>query len=392
MIMDKERDNIYQPQNDWHIGRVKNVTFIVTENCQLRCKYCYVVHKNAFEKLQFETAKRTVDYLLNNRNIFNENSVVWDFIGGEPLLEIELIDQICDYIKLQMYALNHPWFNAYRINMTTNGLMYHDERVQHFIKKNACHLGLSITLDGTANKHDTNRIYGNGKGSYEDVMQNIPLWLSHFPEAYTKSTVSRNDLPYIRESVLHLWGLGIKTVNINIVYENVWREGDDVIFEKELKKLADEIIDNELYKEFYCTFFDRSIGKSLDIRYFNDNWCGAGKMLAIDCKGNFFPCLRFAGYSLSNKKEICIGDYNSGIDNNKLRPFLTLDRASQSTHECIECDVATGCAWCQGGNYDSADTETIFQRATFTCNMHKARVRANEYFWNKLDTKLKNHG
>jgi uncharacterized protein len=61
---------------------------------------------------------------------------------------------------------------------------------------------------------------------------------------------------------------------------------------------------------------------------------------------------------------------------------------SQSEQECVECEVATGCAWCQGANYDFADTDTIFQRATYICKMHKARVRANNYFWNKLSRKL----
>ena len=54
----------------------------------------------------------------------------------------------------------------------------------------------------------------------------------------------------------------------------------------------------------------------------------------------------------------------------------------------MECEVASGCAWCQGNNYDAAQTETIYQRAIYTCNMHKARVRANQYFWEKLASKL----
>ena len=53
--------------------------------------------------------------------------------------------------------------------------------------------------------------------------------------------------------------------------------------------------------------------------------------------------------------------------------------------ECMDCEDSNGCAWCQGANYDFADSDTIFQRATYICKMHKARVRANKYFWNKLD-------
>ena len=115
-------------------------------------------------------------------------------------------------------------------------------------------------------------------------------------------------------------------------------------------------------------------------------------MLAIDATGNFYPCTRFAKYSLREKKAWITGDVNRGIDNNKLRSFLTLDRISQSSEECLKCEVASGCAWCQGENYDAADTPTAFQRATAICKMHKARVRANNYYWNKLYRKLELEG
>lgn len=49
------------------------------------------------------------------------------------------------------------------------------------------------------------------KGSYEDVVKNLPLWLELFPGAGTKVTVSSEDIPYIKESVLHLYSLGINS-------------------------------------------------------------------------------------------------------------------------------------------------------------------------------------
>ena len=115
-------------------------------------------------------------------------------------------------------------------------------------------------------------------------------------------------------------------------------------------------------------------------------------MLSIDSAGNFYPCTRFAQYSLREKKARIIGNINDGIDKNRLRPFLSLDRQSQSNRECIDCEVASGCAWCQGENYDAAETNTIYQRATAICKMHKAQVRANNYYWNKLYRKLELEG
>lgn len=373
----------------WKENVAKHITFIVTKDCQLACKYCYLVGKNEKERMTWDVAKQAIDYILSHEEDMREESVVWDFIGGEPFLEIELIDKICDYLKVEMYSRNHHWFNSYRFSFSTNGINYHTDKVQQYIKKNREHLSIGITIDGTEMKHDLNRVYkGDGRGSYADVVRNIPLWLSQFPNGGTKVTISSADIPYIKESVLHLYSLGIHEVNINCVFEDVWEEGDDARFEEQLMQLADAIIDGEYYRDYACSFFSEYLGKPLDCVLQNQNWCGAGRMLAVDAAGNFYPCTRFAQYSLRSKKAWIIGNIHDGIDKNKLRPFLTLDRCTQSEQKCIDCEVAEGCAWCQGENYDAADTPTIYQRSTAICLMHKARVRANNYYWNKLFRKL----
>lgn len=379
-----------------------DITFIVTKDCQLACKYCYLVGKNATERMPWEIAKQAIDYILDREDEFQEEGVVWDFIGGEPFLEIDLIDQICDYIKTELFRRNHHWFNFFRFNFSTNGINYDSKKVQKFIEKNKNHLSIGITIDGTRSKHDLNRIWKTKdgfspkpeeeRGSYDDVVKNIPLWLRQFPGAGTKVTISSADIPFIMESVLHLYSLGIHEVNINCVFEDVWKDGDEIAYENQLVELADAIIDGEYYEHYACSFFSEHIGKPLDVKLENQNWCGAGRMLAVDAAGNFYPCTRFAAYSLREKKPIIIGNVHDGIDKNKLRPFLTLDRTTQSPQKCVNCEVASGCAWCQGENYDAADTSTIYQRATAICKMHKARVRANNYYWNKLYRKLELEG
>lgn len=389
----------------WQSGMTKNITFIVTKDCQLACKYCYLVGKNSKERMSWEVAKQAIDYILDHEEDFKEESVVWDFIGGEPFLEIDLIDKICDYLKTEMFKRNHHWFNSYRFSFSTNGINYHTSKVQDFIKKNSNHLSIGITIDGTRRKHDLNRIWKTPemeqgimpkpeeeRGSYDDVVRNIPLWLEQFPGAGTKVTISTADIPYIKESVLHLYSLGIHEVNINCVFEDVWHEGDDALFEDQLMQLADSIIEGGYYTEHTCSFFSENIGKPMDKVLENQNWCGAGRMLSVDANGIFYPCTRFAQYSLREKKAWAIGNVHDGIDKNKLRPFLTLDRCTQSNPECVDCEVASGCAWCQGENYDAADTPTAYQRSVAICKMHKARVIANNYYWNKLYRKLELEG
>lgn len=383
----------------WNNGETKNITFIVTKDCQLACKYCYLVGKNSNGRMSFDVAKAAVDYILSHEEDFPQESVVFDFIGGEPFLEIELIDLICDYIKKELFKRNHHWFNSYRFSFSTNGINYHTHQVQSFIEKNIKHLSIGITIDGTKAKHDLNRIWKTNnelnsaeRGSYDDVVKNIPLWQSQFPGFGTKVTISSPDLIYVCESVLHLFSLGIHEVNINCVFEDVWKDGDDIIFQEQLIRLADSIIDNNYYINYACSFFSEDIGKPMSPITENQNWCGAGRMLSIDAAGNFYPCTRFVKYSLRDKQTWIIGNVNDGIDKNKLRPFLTLDRCTQSNPECINCEVASGCAWCQGENYDAAESPTAYQRSVAICKMHKARVRANNYYWNKLYRKLELEG
>ncbi len=368
----------------WGGASVKTITFCVTEDCNLACRYCYMTGKNNKGKMSFQIAKQAIDYILKERSLFNEKGVIWDFIGGEPFLEIELIDQISDYIKQQMFLLDHPWFNKYRFSFSTNGILYNTSKVQNYIKKNRGHISIGISIDGNKTKHDLQRIKKDGTGTYDDVIKNISLWLEQFPNAQTKATFSHEDLPFLKESIISIWQLGIKNVAANIVYEDVWKDNDDVIFERQLMDLADYIIENELWDKYSVRFFDYHIGFPLLIEDLERNYCGSGRMLAIDHNGNFFPCIRFLDFSLNSRRGRTIGNIFDGINEDKLRPFYALNLKDQSDDRCIKCGVATGCGWCTGFNYDYADTDTIFQRVTNICKMHQANVRANKYFWNKF--------
>ena len=94
-------DGIKERREEWQSGMAKNITFIVTKDCQLACKYCYLIGKNTKERMSWEIAKAAIDYILDHEEDMKEESVIWDFIGGEPFLEIDLVDKICDYLKVE---------------------------------------------------------------------------------------------------------------------------------------------------------------------------------------------------------------------------------------------------------------------------------------------------
>lgn len=371
----------------WQSDKAQTVTFIVTNDCNLRCKYCYITHKSENKIMDFSVAKEFIDYILTSENLNFSEAVILDFIGGEPFLEVELIDKICDYFKLKAYKLNHNWYWNYRISICTNGVNYSSIPVQDFILKNYGKISVSITVDGTKNKHDLQRVFPDGSGSYDTINKSIDSWISQFG-GNTKVTFASDDLPLLKDSIISLWNRGIITVNANVVFENVWKENDDQIFENQLIELADYILDKELFnKGLICSLFSDSIGSPYTEEDYDRTYCGAGKMIALAPSGEIFPCLRYYGHSLNNHAEWPIGNIKDGIDMERVRPFMLASNRIQSDEECLNCDVAAECAFCQGFNYDEADTPTNFHRAKYICKMHKARVRANNYYFNKLYNK-----
>jgi len=377
----KEDYTLGKPLKQWN-EKAQSLTFIVTEDCNLRCKYCYITHKASNAKMSLEVAKKFIDYVLSG-SIKMQEAVILDFIGGEPLIEVDLINEICDYFKLKSYEKNSDWYWNYRINISTNGVNYSDVNVQKFINKNRGKIGIGISIDGTKEKHDSQRVFPDNRGSYEAIEKSIPLWISQFG-GNTKATFSSDDLKFLKESIISLWDKGITQVAANVVFEDVWKDGDDILLEKQLTELADYALENHLYDKFYCTFFSNNLGGYYNEDDLRRTWCGAGRMLAVGPNGNIYPCIRYKDYSLNKHSERTFGNVNDGIDMERVRPFMAALIKYQSDGECIDCDVANGCAFCQGFNYDEAETSTNFSRAKYICKMHKARVRANDYYFSKL--------
>lgn len=383
MIKIKGRYTVGKQLESWKDGLAQTITFVVTEDCNLRCKYCYITGKASNKRLNYETATKFIDYIFTD-NFVRSEAVIVEFIGGEPFMEVELIDKVMDYFKTVAFEKGSDWAWNYRISICTNGVNYDSQQVQDFIKKNYGKLSLTITLDGTKAKHDLNRVFPDGSGSYDTIMKNIPTWIKQFGGS-TKVTFASADLGYLKDSIIELWNMGIKEIASNVVFEDAWNDGDDEILEAQLKDLADYVLDNEIYNDgYYCTFFDENLGGYYNEEDLGRTSCGAGKMIAVGPNGNLYPCIRYKDYSLNRHKEWTIGTVDTGIDMEKVRPFMTASTRLQSDEECINCEIGNGCGFCQGFNYDDADMPTNFARAKYICKMHKARVRANEYYFNKL--------
>lgn len=385
------------PQGDkkTHSMATMEVTFQVTEACSLACSYCYQINKGK-KVMPLQTAKDFIDNLFDGKYkgyISEEEKpfIVLDFIGGEPFLEPELIEQICDYFVDTAIERQSMWAEHFMISVCTNGVAWFDPAVQHFLNKYRHKLSVSVTIDGNKELHDSCRRFPDGRPSYDLAVAAAKDWMDRGGYMGSKITIAPGNIKYMNDAIIHMIGLGYEEINANVVYERGWTKDHAKLFYKNLKEIADYFIDHDYVQKIYLSLFPNdTLGcpkKEDDL----ETWCGGvgNAMLAIDPDGKLYPCLRYMKTSLGNDQPpLSIGDVWTGIgktpeDAKWIKCLSCITRRSESSDECFYCPIAEGCAECSAYNYQIHGTPD--SRCTFICDMHKARVMANSYYWNKYN-------
>lgn len=195
-----------------NINNLRNLVFEVTDTCNLRCKYCgfadfyegYDERKNTF--LSFDKAKILIDHLaaIWRANKYEDilHPLTIGFYGGEPLMNMKLIEQLSDYVETLKdigRTINY--------SMTTNAMLldcYMDFLVEKKIR-------LLISLDGDE-RGQSYRVDTNGKNSFERVFRNVKLLKQKYPE-YFKSNVNFNAVLHNRNDVETIYNFIITEFN-----------------------------------------------------------------------------------------------------------------------------------------------------------------------------------
>lgn len=371
----------------------REITIQVTEQCNLSCTYCYQTCKSPL-RMPLEVGKAIVDLLFKMYDedkpdgFINKKTkqIILSYIGGEPMLEIDLMEQITDYFWSTAIKRKHPWAKNFMVSIASNGTIYFNDKVQHFLNKYRSHMSFSVSIDGTKEMHDACRIFPDGSGSFDLAKAAQDDYIKRYSDSLgTKATIARANLPYLCDIVKYYDTQGFSLIHANCVYEEEWNPEDGSLLYQQLKQAADYIL--SLDHELRLAFFEENFfhpKPETDLQ----NWCGGtGLMLAFDPKGDAFPCIRYMHSSLNDDQPpIRIGNCWDGLyydeETKKNKELLEkIDRRTQSTDECFYCPIAEGCSWCSGWNYQLYGTPDC--RCTRICDMHKARSLANVYFWNK---------
>lgn len=127
--------------------RLKELILWVTTDCNLRCRYCYANGGNDAQYMDWPVAKKAVELMLSQSEGFKIQ-----FAGGEPLLNLELIEQVVRYTE----GLNIHY------QLQTNATLI-DANMARSLRRLGIAVGVS--LDGLPAINDPLRPFPDGQGS-----------------------------------------------------------------------------------------------------------------------------------------------------------------------------------------------------------------------------------
>ena len=332
--------------------KLNMVRILVTNKCNLNCKYCYANAGTYGEKcrdMNFNTYSKVCEYLEKKYKSIGEVN----FFGGEPTLNIDAIEYICKYFN-EKYKFKTPTFS-----MVTNGTNLNDEMLDLINKYN---IHIIVSLDST-NKHvnDSNRIFKDGRGTFDIVDRNIMklrknisnkiVIESTYTEEHVKNNISYTDIM--------LENYKKYKIKLNIIQNE---NGNDRL----IKKIKDSSIDNSLSRDI-DTFIKYGISNSRLLSFLNSIYatCYSGYFcdaflgqIAIDPCGDIYPCQMFIASNIDNSlKKFKVGDVFYGDFNSEFIINYVEKYNKKNIRLCKNCFSKPTCKQCMFDKYVSSSSK-----------------------------------
>lgn len=298
------------------------VTLMIAQECNLKCKYCYGEGGEYQErgKMTSDIAIKAVDFLIENTQ---QKELLIVFFGGEPLMNFDLIKVVVEYCKDKEKHID----KKFRFSMTTNGTLINDE-IEEYIREN--NIFVQISIDGRKEVNDINRFNSNGEGIFDKVIAKTGS-LRTVRRVSARATISKDNLN-LCDNFTTLDQLNFSRIPM-VAAQNLLSDEDYDIFIKEQSKLI-ELLEKMIKSKEFNRAKKMSIQmtglKKIHNTQRKSLICGVGSnFVAIDIKGNIFPCHRFVankGYSLGSI-------IHNNFDNNS---FVEQIRIKNHT-QCQQC-------------------------------------------------------
>ena len=324
------------------MGRQKTIMLLVTYKCNLRCS-CYEPKGSKF-RMTTNRAKQIIQEQMSSLND-DYDSVEIQFMGGEPLIEFPLIQEISEWLWTSAYASKVMVLFA-----PTNGTLLTSEMKKWFTEyKDKIHLGLSF--DGDIDMQNTNR-----SSSFDRV--ELSYFASTWPEQSVKMTISPETISHLADGVIYLHNKGFKYISADLAMglSVNWSKQSLVSYKQELNKLSKYYLENPTLIPFSMLRVNvESIGRSKH----SVKTCSCGEdMICVDWTGKTYACHLFSPVSLPMEK---------AIQSNLKYTFS--DHSQFESSICAKCVLNIACTHCYGMNYIC--TDDVSCPASFHCSAFK---------------------
>ena len=254
----------------------------ITNNCNLKCIYCYRKDDTGKKEMRFKTAKNAIDYILKK-----DDKLKIQFTGGEPLLNFKLIERIVDYCKDQYPDKNITYA------VQTNGTLLDKEIIE---KIKELDIKVGVSLDTIDPKDTILRPYRNGRPSTLDTLKGMYLLRENKVPFGVTTVVTNKNLPHLQDLVYYLISIGVRSISFDLLKPKKREHFSLMPEEEEFRKVLEKMKDLPIYI--------KNLRKRPENKYC---YLNSGDLLFVSEIGNIYPCPTLEGYFYG-------GNINSGKD------------------------------------------------------------------------------
>lgn len=329
----------------------------VTQECNLRCSYCVYggkyenrVHTNL--DMSLELAQKAICYYVDRTTELDELTL--GFYGGEPLLKMDLIKHCVIFIKTLVPD------KKITFTLTTNGTLLTYENAKYLYENG---FNVVISLDGSRDEHNRNRIFKNSNvGSFDVIMNNLKMIKEQLPDFMKNisfNTVLNHNSNFSCVKDYYNTNEIVKDAYsvFNLVEENNAKENGEfnkqflieykyeqfLLFMYILGKcdkrylLGAQLTNIVFYRDFWRILKESgSIGKKC---HHNGPCIPGGRRLFVSVTGDFYPCEKVPEEEITR-----IGSIDEGIDKEICKKMLNIGKLSEDC--CKQCWALRVCDQC----------------------------------------------